>query len=76
MYISFSNHLTGQNILYIDVYDEGIVKNHKIGSVEIDLNDLYRQGHIDDWFYIIGDKYEVKSLGEIHLNLHYEKLQV
>lgn len=43
---SFSNHLHGQDILHVDVYDEDSVKDEKIGSVQIDLHDLYDKGFI------------------------------
>ncbi len=41
-----SNHLKGQDILHVDVYDEDSVKNEKIGSVQIDLHPLYDTGWI------------------------------
>lgn len=70
-----SNHLTGQDNLHIDVYDQDSLKDDKIGSANIDLNDLYRQGHIDNWFQIKG-RLGLLSHGEIHLILHYEKLKI
>jgi Ca2+-dependent lipid-binding protein len=42
----FSNHLSGQDTLHVDVYDEDSVKNEKIGSVQIDLHPLYDTGWI------------------------------
>ncbi len=42
-YVLFSNHLYGQNILHVDVYDEDSVKNEKIGSIQIDLHELYEK---------------------------------
>ena len=39
----FSNHLQGQDILHIDVYDKDTIKNDKIGSSIIDLNSLYQK---------------------------------
>jgi Ca2+-dependent lipid-binding protein len=38
----FSNHFQGQDILHVDVYDEDILKNDNIGSLKIDLQDLYK----------------------------------
>jgi len=38
-----SNHLNGQNILHVDVYDEDSVKNEIIGSIQIDLHELYEK---------------------------------
>ena len=40
----FSNHLRGQDTLHVDVYDEDSVKDEKIGSLKIDLRDLYEKG--------------------------------
>jgi len=70
-----SNHLRGQDNLHVDVYDEDSIKNEKIGSVKIDLRDLYQKGHIDDWYKISG-KLGLTSHGEIHLILHYEQLKI
>lgn len=95
-FFNFSNHLKGQDILHVDVYDEDTIKNDKIGSIQINLKHVYDQGllqygiykfysefffrkqtigHIDNWF-IIQDDFGVKPHGEIHLILHYEKLQI
>jgi len=41
--IYFSNHFQGQDILHIDVYDEDTIKNDIIGSLTIDLQDLYEK---------------------------------
>jgi Ca2+-dependent lipid-binding protein len=46
--VYFSNHLSGQDILHVIVYDEDSVVNEKIGSIQIDLNDLYEKGLLDD----------------------------
>ncbi len=73
--IIFSNHLTGQDDLHIDVYDEDSVKDEKIGSIKIDLRDLYQKGHIDNW-YKIPAKLGLTSHGEIHLILDYEHLKI
>jgi Ca2+-dependent lipid-binding protein len=40
----FSNHLKGQDTLHIDVYDKDTFVNDKIGSLQIDLQDLYVKG--------------------------------
>ncbi|CAF1521156.1 unnamed protein product [Adineta steineri] len=40
------NHLTGQDILNVDVYDEDSVKDEKIGSIQINLHDLYKKGFV------------------------------
>ncbi|CAF1216345.1 unnamed protein product [Adineta steineri] len=69
------NHLTGQDTLYIDIYDKDSVKDEKIGSIHIDLHDLYNKGRIDNWFHIPA-KNGSTSCGEIHLILHYERLQL
>ncbi len=45
--VNFSNHLSGQDILHVDVYDEDSVKNEKIGSVKIDLHQLYEKGFMN-----------------------------
>ena len=71
----FSNHLQGQDILHIDVYDEDSIKDEKIGSVKIDLKDLYQKGEIDQWFKITA-KLGLVNHGEIHLVLFYQKLQI
>ena len=71
----FSNHLVGQDILHVDVYDEDSVKDEKIGSIQIDLNDLYTRGHIDDWFELTG-RFNLTSHGQIHLILDFERLIV
>jgi Ca2+-dependent lipid-binding protein len=39
-----SNHLHGQDILHIDIYDEDFIFDDKIGSVEINLQELYLKG--------------------------------
>jgi len=36
--------LRGQDTLHIDVYDEDSLKDEKIGSLKIDLRDLYDKG--------------------------------
>ncbi|CAF1132306.1 unnamed protein product [Rotaria magnacalcarata] len=69
------NHLYGQDILHVEVYDEDSVKNDKIGSVQIDLHELYQKGHIDQWFELKG-KLGLKSHGQIHLDLYFERLKV
>ncbi|CAF2551416.1 unnamed protein product [Rotaria sp. Silwood2] len=69
------NHLQGQNILHIDVYDEDTIKNERIGSLQIDLHRLYDKNYIDDWF-CIEDKHGIQVQGEIHLHLYYEKLKI
>ena len=85
----FSNHLYGQDTLHLDIYDKDTIKDEKIGSVQIDLHQLYLKGcssyprlevlfnfliffvgHIDDWFDILDTQ------GQIHLVLHYEKLEI
>jgi Ca2+-dependent lipid-binding protein len=43
IFIYFSNHFQGQDILHIDVYDEDTIKNDNIGSLQIDLRDLYEK---------------------------------
>ncbi|CAF1189291.1 unnamed protein product [Rotaria sp. Silwood1] len=72
--IFFFNHLRGQNILHIDVYDKDFFSNDKIGSVEINLENLYEKGHIDNW-YNLPSKSGESSHGEIHLILDYQPLQ-
>ena len=71
----FSNHLHGQDTLHIDVYDQDTVKDEKIGSVKIDLKDLYQYGQIDQWFDIKA-KLGLVTHGQIHLILFYEQLQI
>jgi len=51
------------------------VKDEKIGSIKIDLRDLYHKGHIDNW-YKIPAKLGLTSHGEIHLILDYEQLKI
>jgi Ca2+-dependent lipid-binding protein len=41
--VYFSNHFQGQDILHVDVYDDDIIKNDIIGSLKIDLQDLYQK---------------------------------
>ncbi|CAF4892873.1 unnamed protein product, partial [Rotaria sp. Silwood1] len=72
--IFFFNHLRGQNILHIDVYDKDFFCNDKIGSIKINLEDLYEQGHIDNWYYLQSPT-SISSDGEIHLILDYQPLQ-
>lgn len=43
IFICFSNHLYGQDTLHVDVYDKDLIKNDKIGSLVINLKDLYEQ---------------------------------
>ena len=45
--INFSNHLYGQDILHVDVYDEDSMKDEKIGSVQINLQQLYQIGSLE-----------------------------
>ena len=40
----FRNHLTGQDLLHVDVYDEDSIIDEKIGSIQIDLHQLYQKG--------------------------------
>ncbi|CAF1059443.1 unnamed protein product [Adineta ricciae] len=68
------NHLTGQHILHVDVYDKDIFINDKIGSIEIDLHDLYDEGHIDQW-YNLPSRHGSSSNGEIHLVFDYQPLK-
>lgn len=42
----FSNHLTGQDTLQVHIYDEDQIKDEKIGSVIIDLHQLYELGQL------------------------------
>lgn len=71
----FSNHLSGQDTLHIVVYDQDSMKDEKIGTLKIDLRDLYQKGHIDNW-YKIPAKLGLTSHGELHLILHYERLKI
>ena len=48
-FLYFSNHLHGQDFLHIDVYDKDLIFDDKIGSVKIDLTNLYKKG-FDDFF--------------------------
>ncbi len=43
IFIYFSNHVQGQDTLHVDVYDNDTIKNDKIGSLTIDLRDLYEK---------------------------------
>lgn len=89
-YFLFRNHLNGQDLLHVDVYDEDSVKDERIGSVRIDLHELYEKGsidskrrfirmifigHIDEWFELTG-KSNLHSHGQIHLILDYQPLKV
>ncbi|CAF3093897.1 unnamed protein product [Rotaria socialis] len=69
------NHLKGQNFLHIDVYDKDLLFNDKIGSLKINLQDLYENKHIDNW-YNLPSRFGVSSNGEIHLILDYQPLQL
>lgn len=88
----FSNHLSGQDTLHVDVYDEDSLKDEKIGSVHVNLNDLYEKGsfgssmrssflisdllgHLDQWYDLAG-KLSIRSQGQIHLILDFERLKV
>jgi hypothetical protein len=51
------------------------MKDEKIGSVTIDLKELYQIGRIDNWFKITA-KLGLVTHGEIHLILQYEKLRI
>jgi Ca2+-dependent lipid-binding protein len=42
-FFNFSNHSEGQDILYVDFYDEDPLENDKVGSFTIDLHDLYEK---------------------------------
>ncbi|CAF1057706.1 unnamed protein product [Rotaria sordida] len=68
------NHLYGQDTLHVDVYDEDSVKHDKIGSVEIDLHQLYEKDHIDQWYDLKG-KLGISSHGQIHLILDFQRLK-
>jgi hypothetical protein len=90
--ILFSNHLYGQDILHVDVYDEDSVKDEKIGSVLIDLHQLYQSGLVNKAFFfwiffylLIGHidewfdlpgKSASTSYGQVHLILDFERLRV
>ena len=41
LFCLFSNHLRGQDILHIDIYDKDLIFDDKIGSLQIDLHELY-----------------------------------
>ena len=87
----FSNHLRGQDTLNVDVYDEDSLKDEKIGSVRVNLNELYDKGsfgssmqsflisdllgHLDQWYDLTG-KLSLRSQGQIHLVLDFERLKV
>ena len=51
------------------------MRDEKIGSVKIDLKELYDRGQIDQWFPIKA-KLGLVNHGEIHLILFYEKLRI
>ncbi|CAF0809665.1 unnamed protein product [Adineta steineri] len=70
-----NNHLKGQNILHVDVYDKDRIRDDRIGSIEINLEELYDTGHIDTW-YDLPSKSGKSSNGEIHLILDYESLKL
>ncbi|CAF1446176.1 unnamed protein product [Adineta steineri] len=81
------NHLKGQDFLYVDICDKDPLKDDIIGSIKIDLSDLYETNHIDNWFTIPakdekkskrGKKSKVgtKSCGELHLIFDYQPLKV
>jgi len=42
-YLLFRNHLHGQDILHVEVYDEDFIFDDKIGSVKINLQELYEK---------------------------------
>jgi Ca2+-dependent lipid-binding protein len=42
-YLLFRNHLRGQDILHVEVYDEDFIFDDKIGSVKINLQELYEK---------------------------------
>ena len=67
--------MSGQDILHVDVYDEDSVINEKLGSLQIDLHELYAKGSIDQWFELTG-KVSSSSYGQIHLRLEHERLRV
>ncbi|CAF0894289.1 unnamed protein product [Adineta steineri] len=67
------NVLTGQDILFVDVCDEDTIRHDKIGSLEIDLRDLFVKHNSDKW-YDLPATYGKSSHGKIHLILEYQPL--
>jgi Ca2+-dependent lipid-binding protein len=51
----FSNHLKGQDTLHIDIYDEDTVEDEIIGSIQIDLLDLYQRGFYKKFSFLFVD---------------------
>ena len=47
----FSDHVKGQDILHVGVYDKDLIFDDKIGSIKIDLQELYRKGFV--YFHLI-----------------------
>ena len=76
MLCSFRNHLHGENVLRLIVYDRDLLTKKKIGSVEIDLKDLEEKDEIDNWYNLLPSQQTVHSAGEIHLILRYRRLQL
>ncbi|CAF1682258.1 unnamed protein product [Adineta ricciae] len=70
------NHLTGQDTLHVHIYDEDQIKDEKIGSVIIDLHQLYELGHINRWYELTGKAGSTSSEGQIHLILDFERLKI
>jgi hypothetical protein len=57
--------LRGQDTLHIDVYDKDTFINDKIGSLEIDLQDLYAKGIFLCVIKIFSFYYNLLLLGHI-----------
>jgi hypothetical protein len=88
----FSNHLTGQDTLHVDVCDKDPLKEDNIASLQIDLRDLYEkriclwnQNLIYFFFFLldhIDNWYSLpstfghSSAGEIHLIIEYQPLEI
>ncbi|CAF1062726.1 unnamed protein product [Adineta steineri] len=84
------NVLNGQDILFVDVCDKDTIRHDKIGSLEIDLRDLFvkciffyiqKKPNIylffldnSDKWYDLPATYGKSSHGKIHLVLEYQPL--
>ncbi|CAF0809069.1 unnamed protein product [Didymodactylos carnosus] len=69
------NHQYGQDTLFLDVYDEDLVKNDVIGKITINLKSIYEKGHLDEWIKLPSKSGVSSSHGEIHIILNYQDFE-
>ncbi|KAI9183507.1 Extended synaptotagmin-3 [Blastocladiella emersonii ATCC 22665] len=60
---------TFSNKIHVEIYDEDFGPDDKLGFLEINVEDVVRNGHLDMWYPLTNKSGKKVAKGEIHLIL-------